>query len=85
LSNSPFHQAVQERLPLNGNALRLAQAYAGLTGSEHAARDRRPYDFLTDPEIVQAPDGHGGTTYRLRSTGQVLSREQVLAGLRRAY
>jgi hypothetical protein len=85
MSNSPFHQAVQDRVPLEGRELREAQAYAGLTASEHAARDRRPYDFLSDPDVVHVCDGRGGTTYKLRATGQVLSAEQVLAGLRRAY
>jgi hypothetical protein len=59
---------------LSGRALAAARAWARLTAAERAGRDPPDdHDWMTDPNIVHLPDGNGGTIYKDRATGQILT------------
>jgi hypothetical protein len=59
---------------LAGRALQAAQAWARLTAAERAERTPpSDHDWMTDPNILHLPDGNGGTIYKDRATGQILT------------
>jgi hypothetical protein len=59
---------------LSGRALAAAQAWARLTAAERAGRDPPDdHSWMNDPNILHLPDGNGGTIYKDRATGQILT------------
>jgi hypothetical protein len=71
----PLAAHTQAPVPtLAGRALHAAQAWARLTAAERAERTRpSDHDWQTDPNVVHLSDGNGGTIYKDRATGQILT------------